>query len=55
MDLDDFGLVERLEGHDALHEEWLGIFKVYVEEGHHRHGGEHSLNLPGVSLRKLGG
>lgn len=52
VDLDDFGFVERLEGHDALNEEWLGIFEVYVEEGHHRHGGEYSLDLPGVSLHR---
>lgn len=28
VDLDGLGFVERLEGHDGLHEEWLGIFEV---------------------------
>lgn len=28
VDLDGLGFVERLEGHDALHEKRLGIFEV---------------------------
>lgn len=28
VDLDRFGFVEGLEGHDGLHEEWLSIFEV---------------------------
>lgn len=28
VDLDGLGFIERLEGHDALHEKRLGIFEV---------------------------
>jgi hypothetical protein len=35
VNLDRFGLVEGLERHDGLYKEWLGIFEVYMEEGHH--------------------
>ena len=47
VDFDCLGFVERLESHDALHEERLGIFEVYMEEGHHREGGVYALDLPG--------
>ncbi len=45
VNLDRLGFVQRLDSHDGLHEERLGIFEVYMEEGHHRNGGEDTLNL----------
>ena len=45
MNLDCFGLVEGLEGHDGLYEERLGIFEVYMEEAHHCDGGVYAFDL----------
>lgn len=39
VDLDLVRLVERLEAHESLHEEGLGVLHVEVEEAHHCDGG----------------
>jgi hypothetical protein len=45
VNLDRLGLVEGLEGHDGLYKERLGIFEVYMEEGHHCDRGEYTFDL----------
>jgi|HubBroStandDraft_1064217.scaffolds.fasta_scaffold729267_2 hypothetical protein len=45
VNLDRLGLVEGLEGHDGLYKERLGIFEVYVEEGHHCDGCVYAFDL----------
>lgn len=42
MNLDRFGVVQILQGHDSLNEEGLGILKVEVEKDPGRNGGESS-------------
>lgn len=45
VNLDRLGLVEGLEGHDGLYKERLGIFEVYMEEGHHCDRGVYAFDL----------
>jgi hypothetical protein len=33
---DGLGVVNTLHAHESLHEEWLGVFKIDMHEGHHR-------------------
>ncbi len=51
VNLDRLGLVEGLEGHDGLYKERLGIFEVYMEEGHHCDGGEYAFDLVTLSTQ----